>query len=71
VEEDPEFHATGLVFDLARPASEWDRRVLDYALGTLYDRLRISWMLEDDGRRHYHVVANPTYREELAKGMTR
>src|SRR5262249_37449411 len=24
-EEDPEFHASGLVFDLARPASEWDR----------------------------------------------
>jgi hypothetical protein len=66
--EDPDFHPTGLVFDLARPAGEWDRRVLEYALGTLYDRLRISWQVEEEAgrRRHYHVVPNPTYRQELA-----
>jgi hypothetical protein len=68
VVDDPDFHPTGLVFDLARPANEWDRRVLEYALGWLYDRLRISWQMEQDGQsRHYHVVPNPTCRDELGR----
>ncbi len=66
VAEQPEFHATGLVFDLARPRDEWDRRVLEYVLGFLYDRLRISWQKEDEhGPTRYHVVPNPVYREEF------
>lgn len=61
---DPEYHTTGLVFDLRRPARDWDRKVLEYALSRLYDGRRISWRLEN-GRRTYHVVVNPEFRDEL------
>jgi hypothetical protein len=68
VPKDPEFHTTGLTFDLQRPASDWDRKVLEYALGRLYDTLRVSWRLERDAAsRRYHVVVNPAYKAELAQ----
>jgi hypothetical protein len=66
VPSDPEFHTTGVTFDLKRPARDWDRKVLEFALGRLYDNLRISWRPETDGgSRRYHVVVNPAYRSEL------
>lgn len=66
VPRDPEFHSTGVAFDLARPSRDWDRKVLEYSLGRLYDTLRISWRPETaGGSRRYHVVANPTFKAEL------
>jgi len=68
VPKDPEFHTTGLVFDLQRPDRDWDRKVLEFALGRLYDGLRISWRNErDGGGRRYHVVVNPQFKGELAE----
>jgi len=65
-EPNPEFHSTGLVFDIRRPATDWDRKVLEYSLSYLYDRLRISWLPETDhGANAYHVTPNPAYREEF------
>lgn len=66
VPRDPEFHTTGLTFDLVRPERDWDRKVLEYALGRLSDTLRISWRPErSPGGRRYHVVVNPAYRREM------
>ncbi len=63
---DPEYHSTGLVFDLQRPKEEWDRKVLEYALGRLYDSLRVSWRKENEaGSQRYHVVVNPSFRDEM------
>jgi hypothetical protein len=61
---DPEYHTTGLVFDLRRPSRDWDRKVLEYSLGRLYDSRRIAWRTEEGGRT-YHVVPNPEFREEM------
>lgn len=67
VPRDPQFHTTGLVFDLKRPARDWDRKVLEYALGRMYDTLRISWRPETDGgSRRYHVAVAPEFKAEMA-----
>lgn len=64
--DDPDYHSTGLVFDVKRPANDWNRKVLEYAFGQLYDNLRISWMKEDEaGSRRYHVVVNPDFQKEM------
>lgn len=56
------------MFDIQRPASEWDRKVLEFALGRLYDTLRLTWRTETvAGARRYHVIPNPQYREELSQ----
>ena len=66
VPRDPEFHTTGLTFDLKRPEREWDRKVLQYALGRLSDTLRISWRSEREaGALRYHVVVNPAFKSEM------
>lgn len=66
VPKDPEFHSTGYTFDLAAPARDWDRKVLEYSLGSLYDNLYISWRKENQaGARRYHVVANPKQADTL------
>lgn len=68
VPKDPEFHTTGYTFDLSRPSREWDRKVLEYALGTLYDNLHISWRKETEaGSQRYHVVVNPKNSTELTR----
>jgi len=66
IPEDPEFHSTGYTFDLATPTRDWDRKVLEYSLGSLYDTLYISWRKETvGGAKRYHVVVNPKYGEQL------
>jgi hypothetical protein len=65
---------TGLCFDLERPASDWNRKVLEYALGYLADRNQIFWTEESgQGPRRYHVCPAPDFRRDLARGaaMTR
>ena len=72
IPRDPEFHTTGFTFDLKTPTDNWDRKVLEYALGRLYDTLRISWRKEDDGgSRRYHVVVNPEYAAEMVEYLQR
>lgn len=67
VPRDPEFHTTGVTFDVRRPTRDWDRKVLEYSLGRLYDSLRVSWRKENEaGSQRYHVVANPKFKDELA-----
>lgn len=67
VPKDPEYHTTGLTFDLQRPSDEWSRKVLEFSMGRLYDSLRISWRKEvEGGSRRYHVVVNPEYKAEMA-----
>jgi hypothetical protein len=66
VPRDPEFHTTGVAFDLRTPSRDWDRKVLEYSLGRLYDGLKISWRKENEaGSQRYHVVANPKFKDEL------
>jgi hypothetical protein len=66
IPKDPEFHSTGLCFDLQPPHDDWSRKVLEYSLGRLYDNLRISWRKErDKAGQRYHVVVNPEFKEEL------
>jgi hypothetical protein len=66
VPKDPEYHSTGAAFDLQRPTRDWDRKVLEYSLGVLYDRLRISWRKETEaGSQRYHVAVNPEFKTEL------
>ena len=66
VPRDPEFHTTGLAFDLAQPTGDWDRKVLEYSLGRLYDTLKISWRKENaGGAKRYHVVVNPAFKDEM------
>jgi hypothetical protein len=66
VPRDPEFHTTGVTFDVRRPNRDWDRKVLEFSLGRLYDTLRISWRKENEaGSQRYHVVANPKFKDEL------
>lgn len=67
IPKDPEFHSTGLCFDLQRPADDWSRKVLEYSLGRLYDTLRISWRKENEGGSlRYHVVVNPEHKDEMS-----
>lgn len=67
VPRDPDFAPTGLVFHLRPPARDWDRKVLEFALGRLYDSHRITWrQVTVAGSRRFHVAVNPAYREELA-----
>jgi hypothetical protein len=66
VPRDPEFHTTGVTFDVRTPSREWDRKVLEYSLGRLYDGLKISWRKENEaGSQRYHVVTNPKFKDEL------
>ena len=68
VPRDPEYHTTGLVFDIKRPQRDWDRKVLEYALGALHDSLRIAWRKEggrDGGPARYHVTPNPRFKSEF------
>jgi hypothetical protein len=63
-----DMHATGLCFDLERPASAWNRKVLEYALGVLADRQRIYWVDETVfGPRRYHICPSPGYTRELTR----
>jgi hypothetical protein len=63
-----DLHPTGLPFDLGRPASAWDRKVLEYALGLLSDRGEIYWLIERErGPSRYHVTPNPAHRTSLAR----
>ncbi|MFN3652020.1 MAG: transglycosylase SLT domain-containing protein [Armatimonadota bacterium] len=67
VPRDPEFHTMGVTFDVKRPSRDWDRKVLEYSLGRLYDSLRITWRPETEaGSRRYHVAVNPEHKAELA-----
>lgn len=67
VPRDPEFHSTGLVFQIKRPSRDWDRKILEYAMGRLYDTLRISWRSTSaGGSRRYHLVVNPEFKTEMA-----
>jgi len=68
----PDFHATGLCFDLRPPGDAWSRKVLEFSLSRLYDALRLSWRTErPGGQLRYHVVVNPEHREELAAAYRR
>jgi hypothetical protein len=59
---------TGLCFDIERPAADWNRKVLEYALGWLADRNQIYWVEDwEQGPRRYHVCPSPEHRSELAQ----
>lgn len=61
---------TGLCFDIERPAAEWNRKVLEYALGVLADRNQIAWVEErEQGPRRYHITPAPQFRQELARSV--
>jgi hypothetical protein len=66
---DPPYLTTGVPFEVRRPTRDWDRKVLEYALGQLYDTLRISWRKETRGGRRYRVVPNPAYRDEFLHSL--
>jgi len=57
-------HATGLCVDVRRPADLWDRKVLEYALSALGDRMRIAW-LRDYPTNAYHLCPNPAFAREF------
>ncbi len=64
---DFDYHATGIAFDIRRPADQVQRKILEYALGYFTDREILWWMDEKHrGPRHYHVVPNPRYGACLA-----
>ncbi len=59
---------TGLCFDIVRPTTNWNRKVLEYALGYLADRNQIYYVEErEQGPRRYHVCPSPQFRQELAR----
>jgi hypothetical protein len=61
---------TGLCFDIERPTTEWNRKVLEYALGILADRNQIAWVEErEQGPRRYHITPAPQFRQELARSV--
>jgi hypothetical protein len=61
---------TGLCFDIERPAADWNRKVLEYALGWLSDRNQIYWVEESEqGPRRYHVCPSPEHRHELVRAV--
>jgi hypothetical protein len=63
-----DLHPTGLCFDLQRPAVAWDRKVLEYALGQLFDRGQIYWLIERErGPSRYHVCPAPAHADGFAK----
>jgi hypothetical protein len=63
-----DMHPTGLCFDLQRPASAWNRKVLEYALGLLFDRGEIYWLIETGrGPSRYHVCPCPAHADALAR----
>lgn len=65
---DFDFHATGLVFDLARPAKPQQRKVLEYALGWLRDRGILTWSVPRDyAARAYHVAPHPRHAAALSR----
>jgi hypothetical protein len=65
-----DLHPTGLTFDLQRPASAWDRKVLEYALGLLSDRGEIYWLIERErGPSRYHVAPNPDHAQSLVRSL--
>jgi hypothetical protein len=65
-----DMHPTGLCFDLQRPATAWDRKVLEYALGLLFDRGQIYWLIETGrGPSRYHVCPSPTAADTLARAV--
>ena len=65
---DFDYHTTGLVFDIARPAGKADQHILDYALSYLEERQIIAVTeAKDNDERRYHLVPNPRYAEALTK----
>lgn len=59
---------TGLCFDIQRPAADWNRKVLEYALSWLADRNQIYWIEEwDQGPPRYHVCPSPEFRREMVR----
>jgi hypothetical protein len=59
---------TGLCFDIARPAADWNRKVLEYALGWLADRNQIYWVEErEQGPARYHICPSPDFRRDLVR----
>ena len=70
-EEAPiDMQPTGLCFDIERPAADWNRKVLEYALGYLADRNQIYWVEErEQGPRRYHVCPAPEFRNELVRDV--
>jgi hypothetical protein len=59
---------TGLCFDIVRPTTNWNRKVLEYALSYLADRNQIYYVEErEQGPRRYHVCPSPEFRQELAR----
>lgn len=68
--EDFDFHATGLAFDIAKPADSAQRKRLDYAIGLLENR-HIVWRTEKREEQPrspgWHVVPNPRYAAALAR----
>jgi hypothetical protein len=65
-----DLHPTGLTFDIQRPVSDWDRKVLEYALGILYDRSEISWLIERErGPSRYHITPNPAHARSLSQAV--
>jgi hypothetical protein len=65
-----DMHPTGLCFDLQRPATAWDRKVLEYALGLLFDRGQIYWLIETGrGPSRYHVCPSPAAADTFARAV--
>jgi hypothetical protein len=65
-----DLHPTGLTLDIQRPATAWDRKVLEYALGLLSDRGEIYWLIERErGPSRYHITPNPSHAKALARAV--
>jgi hypothetical protein len=67
--DDIDYHTTGLAFDLLRPASDRERKVLEHTLGYFADRDILWWREEvsaDGSGRRYHVVPNGRFKAALA-----
>jgi hypothetical protein len=65
-----DMHPTGLCFDLQRPSTAWNRKVLEYALGLLFDRGEIYWLIETGrGPSRYHVCPCPAHADALARAV--
>lgn len=60
---DVDMHPTGLAFDIQRPTSSRNRKILEYVLGMLSDRQVIYWRSEQDAR--YHIVPNSRFQKTL------
>ena len=63
-----DYHTTGLVFDILRPADDPARKILEYTL----DRMEAQGMLaaiqaKDRGERRFHVVPHPAYASVFAQ----